>query len=92
MPLSSTTSSRPPPDEPTIDDVVRQAFVAWDDCHLQIHGLRVEYDAAMQLHERRDGPDPSPLRIRLKTMQTNCDQLFFALLKAAEVRTRERYI
>lgn len=91
MPLS-TYHSQPPPGEPTIDDAVRLAFDAWDGCHVQIHNLRREYDAAVQVHERRDGPDPSDLRLRLRSMQTNCDQLFFAMLKAAETRTRERYI
>jgi hypothetical protein len=76
----------------SLDEVVRQAFEAWDQCYCGLSMLRHEYDAAMQLHERREGPDPAPLRARLKGLQADCDQLFFKLLKAAESRMRERYI
>ena len=79
-----------PPDE--LDLKVRDAFTAWDSCHADISRLRREYDVALSLFERRDGPEPSSLRLRLKTMQEDCDVLFFQLLRSAEVRTRERYI
>lgn len=46
----------------------------------------------MALHARRDGPDPAALRVRLKELQDECDLRFFQLLKAAEQRTRERYL
>ena len=77
---------------PGVDERVHHAFAAWNDCHVQIHALRQEYDGAMLLYERRDGPDPTGLRTRIKGLQVDCDQMFFALLKAAEMRTRERYI
>ncbi len=76
----------------SLDDHVRSTFAAWDEVHVAISGLRADYDAAMRLYERRDGPDPSALRARLKGLQTDCDQLFFTFLRAAETRSRERYI
>lgn len=88
---SSFNDSQHPSDE-DVDEQVRAAFAAWDDCHEAIRNLRKEYDAAMQLYERRDAGDPAELRARIKGLQVDCDQLFFRMLKAAEIRTRERYI
>lgn len=84
----------PPPQEGalSLDDRVRSTFAAWDESHVAICGLRGDYDAAMHLYERRDGPDPAALRARLKGLQIDCDQFFFTFLKAAETRSRERYI
>ena len=78
--------------EADLDERVGHAFTTWDNSHRALLPLRTEYDRAMQLYERRDGPDPMELRGRIKAAQGACDELFFQLLKAAEVRTRERYI
>lgn len=76
----------------SLDLDVREAFEAWDECYSDISALRSDYDAAMLLYDRREGPDPAALRARLKGLQADCDQLFFTLLKSAELRMRERYI
>lgn len=89
---SSFSDSMPPPPQGDLDGQVRDAFSAWDQCHGAIRELREDYDEAMLLYERRDAPDPAALRARIKGLQVDCDQLFFTMLKAAEARTRERYI
>jgi hypothetical protein len=76
----------------SLNSDVREAFEAWDVCYCGIASLRQEYDAAMQLHDRHDGPDPAAMRGQLKALQAECDKLYFSLLKVAEERMRERYI
>lgn len=75
-----------------LDEEVGRAFAAWDTSHRTLTPMRSAYDLAMQQHQRRDGPDPVELRVRMKSVQVQCDQLFFQFLRVAEVRTRERYI
>jgi hypothetical protein len=86
---------RPSTDSPShasLDEQVRNAFAAWDECHRALTPLRTEYDAALHACERDGGRDPVELRDKLRQAQSDCDRLFFKLLRVAEDRTRDRYI
>ncbi|MBK0391354.1 hypothetical protein [Ramlibacter algicola] len=76
----------------SLDTHGHQAFHAWDLSHCDVRDLRPSYELARYHHEQEGGPEPVDLRTRIRATQVECDRPFFRFLRAAEDRTRIRFI
>jgi hypothetical protein len=75
-----------------LDEQVAKAYSAWDQVQMALGEQRLAYDQALAMHMKGQGEDPQRLREEIQQSQVRCDQLFFAFLRVAEARTRERYL